>query len=324
MDPLFTFRLAGPIATLLGLDDAAARAFVTGAGLPESALQGAATVPLSQVRALLDEAELRSGDPLFALRLADVVPAGTYDTAELLVRTAATLGEGLAALAEHASLVNPIGQFVFEVRKDTPAGSCALRYVVAGPRDGLGPAMNLYTIAYVLRGLERVLKAPVQIQRLWFAHAGPSKGISEDIQRHFGAPVSFDAATSGFDLPSEFCNLPLASSDPVVFAYLKRQAEKATLEAARAPFSATVARVILEEVGFAKADLAAVAKHLALTERTAQRRLAEEGTQFREILHRLRKRRAEELIGKGLGDERIAELLGFAEVTAYRRAKKRW
>ncbi len=324
MDPLFTFRLAGPIATLLGLDDASARALVTSAGLPESALQGAATVPLGQVRALLEEAELRSGDPLFALRLADVVPAGTYDTAELLVRTAATLGEGLAALAEHASLVNPIGQFVFEVRKDASESSCALRYVVAGPRDGLGPAMNLYTIGYVLRGLERVLRAPVQIQRLWFAHAAPSMGISEDIQRHFGAPVSFGAATSGFELPSDFCNSPLASSDPVVFSYLKRQAEKATMEAVRAPFSATVARVILEEVGFARADLAVVAKHLALTERTAQRRLAEEGTQFREILHRLRKRRAEELVAKGLGDERIAELLGFAEVTAYRRAKKRW
>ncbi len=279
---------------------------------------------LGQVRALLDEAELRSGDPLFALRLADVVPAGTYDTAELLVRTAATLGEGLSALAEHASLVNPIGQFVFEVRKDTSERSCALRYVVAGPRDGLGPAMNLYTIAYVLRGLERVLKAPVQVQRLWFAHGPPSKSISADIESHFRAPVSFGAATSGFDLPLDFCNLPLASSDPVVFAYLKRQAEKATAKAACAPFSATVARAILEEVGFARADLAAVAKHLALTERTAQRRLAEEGTQFREILHRLRKRRAEELVAKGLGDERIAELLGFAEVTAYRRAKKRW
>ena len=61
-----------------------------------------------------------------------------------------------------------------------------------------------------------------------------------------------------------------------------------------------------------------------MTERTAQRRLTEEGTTFRDVLDQVRRRVAERLVGTGIPSSRISDLLGFADSRSFRRARARW
>ena len=132
-------------------------------------------------------------------------------------------------------------------------------------------------------------------------------------------------ATSGLSFDRDVVLRPLRSRDGVVFDFLARRAELSRREhGTTEPFSASVARAIEAEVGFARADLATVAKHLALTERTAQRRLRDEGTSFREVLDQLRRRVAADLTARGLSADRIATLLGFGDTKSYRQAARRW
>jgi AraC-like DNA-binding protein len=317
-EPLFTFRLTGIVLDLLGLSAKDAGAFLSSVGLPETAATEACTVPLSRVRAFVDEAARRKHDPILGLHLSASVPEGTYEAAELLVRTAPTVGTGLAALAKHASLVNPIGQF----RYDETRTHAELHYLVPGQRDGLGVHMNEYTVAYVLRGIRLVASGDVPLAAVWFAHE--RKSGAAEVEAFFGCKVTFGAASSGFSFTAETAARALGSGDKVVFAYLSKQAEKSRSELGPAPFSMSVQRAIEGEVGFAKATLSTVAKHLGVTARTAQRRLREEGTQFRDVLDQGRKGRFEELSKKQVPDLQVAELLGFADVGTFRRATKRW
>jgi len=317
-EPLFTFRLFGIVLDLLGLDNEDRAAFLATLGLPESAANEPCTVPLSRVRAFVDEASRRKRDPILGLHLCAAVPEGTYEAAELLVRTAPTVGAGLAALAHHGSLVNPIGQFRYE-ETDTHA---ELHYVVAGQGDGLGVQMNEYTVSYVLRGIRLIVAGEVPVASVWFAHLRTE--YRELVEAYFGCPVRFGAATSGFALALEVAKQPVGSRDRVVFEYLTKQAEKSRSELAPAPFSISVARAITGEIGFAKATLSTVAKHLGVTERTAQRRLRDEATQFRDVIDHARRQRYEELTRKRVPDDQIAELLGFADLGTFRRAAKRW
>ena len=68
-----------------------------------------------------------------------------------------------------------------------------------------------------------------------------------------------------------------------------------------------------------------VARSLGMSERTLARRLSDEGLNFTEILHQLRRDLAiRYLDDRKLHVSKIAWLLGFQEVSAFTHAFKRW
>ncbi|MGI5488605.1 helix-turn-helix domain-containing protein [Microtetraspora malaysiensis] len=72
-------------------------------------------------------------------------------------------------------------------------------------------------------------------------------------------------------------------------------------------------------------DLEQVAQRLAMSPRTLQRHLREEGTTWREELERLRQWRVERLLGESsLSMESIAVRVGFTDARSLRRAIHRW
>jgi AraC-like DNA-binding protein len=301
-----------------GLSRAAGARLLAAAGIPETAADSdACTVPLSRVIAFVDEVARNANDPIFGIRLAEGVPDGTYEAAELLARTAADIGQGLAALADHGALVNPIGRFRYIERSDR----AELHYDVAGQRRGLEMHMNEYTVAYVYRRLCGFARTPFTLQSAWFCHKRLAD--EDEVSTAFGCPVQFGAATCGFAITVATARLPLATSDRVVNEYLRRKATS-TADVDATPFSVALIRVILAEVGCAGADLAAVARRLGITPRTAQRRLREEGTTFRDVLDQARMQRAQELVAARTKDDKIATALGFSNTTAFRRAARRW
>lgn len=72
------------------------------------------------------------------------------------------------------------------------------------------------------------------------------------------------------------------------------------------------------------AGLEAVARRLAVSPRTLQRRLADEGTTWRRELERARHRRLLASAGSGLTRDEQAALLGYADPASLRRALRRW
>jgi AraC-like DNA-binding protein len=318
-DPLFIFRLCPVVLGLIGKGAREQKALLARCGLPESAAVGTITAPLSRIRQLLDEAALRSEQPEpFGLALALAAPEGTYDTAELLVRTAPSLRLGLSALARYAALINPVGRF--EVRP-TKKG-LELHYFVPGARDVLGIHLNEFTIAFMVQAITKVIRSPLTLGRAFFAHRDARH--RDALAEHFGCDVAFGAATCGFAIDQPTADAPLRTADPVVFDYLERQAEARLSALGQRSYAAVVIDAIENRVGFAGADLERVARALGATGRTVQRRLDKEGTTFREVFEDARKRRSEAMLGTGASNAQIAEALGFADTRSFRRAFRRW
>jgi AraC-like DNA-binding protein len=71
-------------------------------------------------------------------------------------------------------------------------------------------------------------------------------------------------------------------------------------------------------------SLHAVARMLAVSPRTLQRRLAEEGTSWRRELDAVRYARATALLREGATSDATAERLGYSGSRALRRALRRW
>lgn len=165
----------------------------------------------------------------------------------------------------------------------------------------------------------------LQLHEVTFSHAAgfPLQAYEE----LFGAPVRFDATESALWFPPEALHVPFAGRDPIVRRFLETHAESllATLPAVLPPVIAQVREAIAIELATSGADLSRVAKRLAMSVRTLQRRLEESGTSYQAVVDDVRSSLARALLRdrtRSIVD--VAFELGYADLKGFYRAFRRW
>jgi AraC-like DNA-binding protein len=122
-------------------------------------------------------------------------------------------------------------------------------------------------------------------------------------------------------------NQPLSTSDPVARRYFEAYAERmlAALDTAPPPLLATIREAIAIELATSGAELARVAKRVAMSTRTLQRRLEEVGTSYQDIVDAVRSGMARALLReKSRSIVDVAFELGYADLKSFYRAFRRW
>lgn len=173
--------------------------------------------------------------------------------------------------------------------------------------------------------LSRALRGPVPLVEVTFAHAAGYPVAAYEAL--FGAPVRFDADVSALWLPRTAMATPFAGRDPIARRYLEVHAEH--MLASVAPPTPTVItalrEAILLELATSGADLARVAKRVAMSTRTVQRRLEELGTGYQDLVDDVRASLARSLLrDKSRSIIDVAVELGYADLKGFYRAFKRW
>ena len=165
----------------------------------------------------------------------------------------------------------------------------------------------------------------IALREVTFAHpAGFPLAAYEDL---FGAPVHFDATESALWFAAEALHVPFAGRDPIVRRYLETHAESllAQVPAVTRPLLAQVREAIIVELATSGAELSRVARRLAMSTRTLQRRLEESGTSYQEVVEEVRSSMAQVLLrdrARSIVD--IAFELGYADLKGFYRAFRRW
>jgi AraC-like DNA-binding protein len=141
-----------------------------------------------------------------------------------------------------------------------------------------------------------------------------------------GCPVHTEASWNGWALARETWQLPLRRRDPVLSDLLRRQADEAI---ARLPPTDDIAlhvrRELAPRVGGGDTRIQTVARALATSARSLQRRLAAAGVSYRKLLDVTRKAAAERYLSDSrLSIGEVAYLLGYSEPAAFNRAFRRW
>lgn len=323
MGPDFTFRL---VPLVLGVLEArgvpaAARARLL-AGLPEGAATAAEiTAPVSAVNDFLGQAGEALRVPCIGVVVAQAVPRGAYGWIEFIARLSPSVRAGMEAVGRYYRLLNK-GAQISPVDRGAAAG---LEISVHGLPQGWGRHLNEYTLALFHRVTRELLPewAPT---RVWFAHAAPDWPAVEALGGFFGMTPAFAQPTTGFEGPRALVDRPLPSGDLALQRLLETQA--AQVLKAQTPLAALAARVrdeLCRRLGKEDVGVDAVAQALALSPRTLQRRLKEEGLSFQDVLDGARRQFAHAYLGnKALSVGEIAYLLGYSEVRAFDRAFKRW
>jgi AraC-like DNA-binding protein len=155
-----------------------------------------------------------------------------------------------------------------------------------------------------------------------FRHAAP-RGLSEH-RRLFGLLPRFAQAHDALIFPRTWLSRPSRSANPRLFAVLWAQAEVELAELEENQLLNRVRYWLEVNVGVQVCDLPRCAKALGYSVGGLQRALAEQQQSFRQLHDEVRRLRAQALLDGGMAIREVARACGFAELSPFYRAFRRW
>jgi len=181
-----------------------------------------------------------------------------------------------------------------------------------------------YSVAAIVLHTRMATNQRYPLIRVEFSHPQPA-----DVSAHariFECPVVFGADAIRMILTREVWDTARAGDNPDLFAVLNAHARM--LMDQLPPPDDIVGRVreaIDAELRGGDPKLESIARHLAMSPRTLQRRLKDRGIVFNDLLDAMRYRVARTYLAQGdIAGTEVAYLLGFAEHSSFNRAFKRW
>jgi AraC-like DNA-binding protein len=283
-----------------------------------------AKISLALEAALWAEAARMTSDDAFGLHAAELVKPGMFDVLDYAVRTAPTLRISLERLARYNRLVHDAAVFelvpddaVVRVEHDFRAGS--------GAQSRHSAEFTLASLAVVATQLAG---EPVRPRAVAFAHSEPARAETlAEHRRIFGLKPQFGCPRKVVAFDARVLDRPLPQADRALSRVIERHAEAllAQLPALHETTAERVRNLLWATLGEQVPTLGELASRLKTSERSLQRKLAEEKLTFELLLDQVRR----DLALRYLADPKIAVaeiayLLGYSEPSPFHRAFKRW
>jgi len=291
------------------------------AGIAPTALQDPdARVPRAALTRLWGLAVEATGDPCFGLTAARFTLPTSFHALGYAVLASTTFKEALERIIRYRRLIGDVVELSL-----TEAGDRCRFIIDVSSRPGVVPFEAVDAFAAVTVRQARALHANRDFNPLAVSFQRPEPARAEPFRRVFRAPVRFSQPANFLEyaradlerrLPAG--NAEIARhNDAVVVRYLARVQDVG--------LSSRVQHALIESLPNGEPSKQAIARALAMSPRNLQRRLAEEGTSFKEVLNETRASLARSYIDEGrLPMTEIAFVLGFADTSVFSRAFKRW
>jgi AraC-like DNA-binding protein len=259
------------------------------------------------------------GDRGFWLDLPRDVSISEYGLLGYAMMSSATLEQAVNIAVKYHKMAGAIFELTFLVEDDEavlrvehlmPVGRVA-EYVVEDLFQGVTPLIQL------MIGTDH---KPTVVHLNY-----DRPDIGDRYELAFNCPVKFNQDWCEYRFDAELLKLPLAEANSETARICEQSCRKLLDQMdIEEDIVSRVSHLLLSTPGeFPKLDV--IAERLSLGSRTLRRRLMELGTNYQKILDDVRKGLATEyLLTTNLSVQDISELLGYSEVTNFRRAFLKW
>lgn len=276
-------------------------------------------IPVVDLFRLWTLAAEMSSDPFFGLHAGErVVSAKTIHVVGFAARTGATLGDALDQCSRFALLINEGS--VIDSREER--GECVF---VIGPKPGLPAWPRAYSemaIAAWLVLSRTYTGVAIQPLSVAFQHAKPDD-VGE-YERLFACPLRFGAPINRLALPPQSFELPNRANDSEITAYFVDRAKELMVNVAGTSLVQRVREAIADLLGREQPTLERVARRVAVSPRTLQRRLSDDNIQFGDLVDDVRKVVALQLMDGATDMAVVAARAGYRDLGAFRTSFQRW
>lgn len=297
------------------------RAIFAEAGLDLDAAQDAeARFPVAGMTRAWQIAVERCNDPCLPLRLTRFFRPGNFSTVGIAVSLSATLLDALRRSVQYARIATQGAVVSLEEAAETET------LCVDVPDHGRAIASNysieafMVTLLALLRHMGNADFAPQRVSFEFSRSVG-----AENFRAYFACPVAYSQPATR--LVFDRHQLERAHSMGIAAAARALDAWMADylLALDSDGLQGQVKSLLMERLAQGNVELKDVARQLALSPRSLQRKLAEQGGNFAKLKDDCRRQLAQRLVLDGkLALAEIAFVLGFADQSAFTRSFRRW
>ena len=278
-----------------------------------------ARFPYARLQTVWELASEATGDPAFGLAVGEQIRPTTLHALGYAWFASATLGGALERLGRYYRVITTVPAEI-----DTgELNSGILRVVLDKMETPPHPAALDCFFSAVLKLCQSATDrhfVPLRVEL-----ARPDPGRLQAYVDRFSAPVTFDTGQNVMYLDPSLLDKPLPGRNAELARASERIVERYLQSLDPARVAGEVQQLLLRLLPSGKATQEEVAKRTYRSVSTLQRQLQGEGTSFRELREKTRRRLAERYLrdpGHSLGE--IAFLLGFSDQSNFSRAFRRW
>lgn len=261
-----------------------------------------------------------TGDPAFALVAGKSLALMRYGHMVPLVISSPSLRQALVDVQRFAPLVLPSSELLLS--ETAKATRLEVLPIVS---NGLSGRFRTEFAAMSAVQMLRFTGADWRdIHRVDFPYPCPP-ALRDRYTTTFGEQLFFSQNECGVTFDPRLLDKPLPSHDPVSYMAARTRAESALSAMQNRSDTAERVRQWLLDAFPQQPSMAETARHLGMTERTLRRHLALLNTSHIELAQDCQRLMAERLLAEGvLSIKQVADELGFASVSTFHRAFRRW
>lgn len=261
--------------------------------------------------------ELEPEKPL-PLKLASEAP---FDQLSHAFKHARNLKEAILFFCRHGKIASD--RLTLEFREGSDSGLLSVKH----PLDNLDQGrMAIFSLAHFKHIVDDIAFNPIKLNEFRCAYPAPSP--PEDYQQYFGCPTYFDSSETALIFPRQSLEEPLRFANTEIYNFYNGhfgQILKTFGPSTHLNEFERLQAAIDENarIGVFDSSSAALAAHMS--HRNAQRIAAKHNTSVKDLIREIRVSMAKEMVRNHSFDfEDIAEFLGYADESSFRRAFKTW
>ena len=258
-----------------------------------------------------------SQDPDFLLKASIASANGPIIPAIYAFACSPTLRAGLTRLALFKPLIGPITLEVTDLE-----GALRLEFGSADPDAPISPAAAACELAYIVEICRKYSAEPIAPLAATMPELRTGRAAFDT---HFGVSSEVCLNTT-LTLAAVDADLPLISENAEMWGIFETELKKQlAARQANCAMAERVKAVLLDLLPAGSVSVDDVCERLALSRRTLQRKLNEEGKTFRQLLDSTRSELAMHYLSKGnMSTEEISYLLAFQDPNSFYRAFQSW
>ncbi|MBI9051076.1 MAG: AraC family transcriptional regulator [Anaerolineaceae bacterium] len=301
----------------LGLD---VDAFLQSIGIdPQSLKSPDVHIPVETYLFIQEEAIKRTRDEYFGLHMGEYAEPGSWSILGYMMMNCKNLGQAFEKAGRYSRIIGNLIEAtgVFQFNK--------VKVVFFTPPHAPKMTRHCYesTLSSTVRMLHTLTGKDIRPVQVGFSYPEPTD--SSEYDRVFGCLVLFNQKETFMTLDIKIAKIPVLLSNPALLEHFESYAQEFITKMEHTDeYTRAVMRIILANLDDEKLSIKEIAKEMAVSVRTLQKRLEEEGVVFSELLRSVRAKLAKQYLTENYTVEQITYLLGFSEPSVFRKAFKKW
>jgi AraC-like DNA-binding protein len=266
-----------------------------------------------------DSAAKYVNDPYFGLHMGEFAEAGSWSILGYMMMNCRNLGEAFEKSGRYSRIIGNLIEARAELKFNR------VKVIFFTPPHA--PKMSRHCFEAAFSSSMRMMRSltGVQIDPLEVTFIYPEPASRSEYERVFQCPVRFGQQDNSFTLDLSVVNIPIQMPNPGLLEYFEKYAQDFLAEMDRnAEHTRAVTKIILSKLDDEALSINKVAREMAVSVRTLQKRLEDEGAAFSDLHKDIRQRLAKKYLRENYTVEQITYLLGFSEPSVFRKAFKKW